>query len=83
VQSLSGLLAESERELVALSPDQHRVLDYALNESNPRLLCDGPAGSGKTLIALEAARRLAETGRSVLLLCYNDNLAHFLKVDVA
>lgn len=83
VQSLSGLLAESERELVALSPDQHRVLDYALNESNPRLLCDGPAGSGKTLIALEAARRLAATGRSVLLLCYNDNLAHFLKIDVA
>lgn len=83
VQSLSGLLAESERELVALSPDQHRVLDYALNESNPRLLCDGPAGSGKTLIALEAARRLAGTGHSVLLLCYNDNLAHFLKVDVA
>jgi DNA polymerase III delta prime subunit len=83
VQSLAGLLAESERELVALSPDQHRVLDYALNESNPRLLCDGPAGSGKTLIALEAARRLAASGRSTLLLCYNDNLAHYLKVDVA
>jgi hypothetical protein len=82
VQSLSGLLAESERELVALSPDQHRALDYALNEKNPRLICDGPAGSGKTLIAVEAARRLAASGRSVLLLCYNKNLAHFLKLDV-
>lgn len=83
VQSMSFLLAESARELVALSPDQLRVLDYALNEGNPRLLCDGPAGSGKTLIALEAARRLAASGRSVLLLCYNDNLARYLKVDVA
>lgn len=83
VPSLRGLLAESDRELVALSPDQHRVLDYALNEANPRLLCDGSAGSGKTLIALEAARRLANNGLSVLLLCYNDNLAHYLKVDAA
>ncbi|MCW3835049.1 DNA/RNA helicase domain-containing protein [Sphingomonas canadensis] len=83
IRSLPGLLTESERELVALSADQHRVLDYALNENNPRLLCDGPAGSGKTLIALEAARRLAAKGRSVLLLCYNDNLAQYLKVDVA
>lgn len=83
VQSVAGLLLESESELVNLSADQHRVLDYALSEANPRLLCDGPAGSGKTLIALEAARRLSASGRSVLLLCYNDNLAHFLKIDVA
>lgn len=83
VRSLAGLLVESERELAALSPDQHRALDYALNENNPRLLCDGPAGSGKTLLALEAARRLAASGKSVLLLCYNDNLAHFLRIDIA
>lgn len=83
VIGMAGLLFESERELIALSPDQHRVLDYALNDANPRLLCDGPAGSGKTLVALEAARRLAASGKSVLLLCYNDNLAHYLKVDVA
>ncbi|WP_233354334.1 hypothetical protein, partial [Vibrio cholerae] len=63
VQSLAGLLIESERELIALSADQHRVLDYALNENNPRLLCDGAAGSGKTLIALEAARRLDAAGK--------------------
>lgn len=83
VRSVAGLIVESTCELVALSPDQHKVLDYALSEANPRLLCDGPAGSGKTLIALEAARRLSAAGNSVLLLCYNDNLAHFLKIDVA
>lgn len=81
--SMRGLLIESERELVSLSADQHRILDFALNDQNPRILCDGPAGTGKTLIALEAAKRLSARGYSVLFLCYNNNLGRFLKLDVA
>lgn len=83
VPSLKGMLAESARELLALSPDQFRVLDYALHEANPRLLCDGGAGSGKTVVAAEAARRLAEAGASVLFLCFNDALGRFLQLDFA
>jgi hypothetical protein len=83
VPSISGLLGESERELLSLSADQFKVLDLALNESNPRILCIGAAGSGKTVIAMEAARRLAASGRKVLLLCYNHNLERFLRHDIA
>lgn len=83
VPSLRGLLIESERELVSLSSDQHRILDFALNDYNPRKLCDGPAGTGKTLIALEAARRLAAAGHKVLLLCFNENLGRYLRIDIA
>lgn len=83
VPSLRGLLIESERELVALSAEQHRVLDFALNEHNHRILCNGPAGTGKTLIALEAARRLAAKGQKVLLLCFNDNLSRYLRFDIS
>ena len=83
VPSLRGLMIESERELVALSADQHRILDFALNDHNHRILCDGPAGTGKTLIALEAARRLAARGNKVLLLCFNDNLGRFLRLDMS
>jgi hypothetical protein len=83
VPSLRGLLLESERELVALSEDQHRVLDLALNDSNPRLICEGGPGTGKSLIAVEAARRLARSGKKVLLLCFNDNLGEHLRLDLA
>jgi hypothetical protein len=82
VPTTKGLIAETHRELVALSPDQYRVLDFALHEGNPHIICDGTAGTGKTIIALEAARRLAEQGLKVLLLCFNDNLAAFLRRSI-
>ena len=83
VTSLNGLLYESDRELVALSSEQYRILDFALNDANPRILCDGGAGTGKTLVAIEAGRRLARSGLSALLLCFNENLRHFLRLEVS
>jgi hypothetical protein len=80
VPSLKGLLIESEQELLALSPSQFRVLDYAL-EANARILCSGGAGTGKTVVAVEAARRLGRSGKSVLFLCFNRNLKHFLRLE--
>lgn len=78
VYGLSDLLIDSRRELVRLSDQQYRVLDYALDPGNPRTLCPGAAGSGKTLIALEAVRRLSARGSRVLALCYNRCLADHL-----
>jgi len=51
-------------------------------EANPRILVDGPAGTGKTLIALESARRAAAQGKQTLLLCFNSNLARHLAQQV-
>ena len=79
VPSLKGLIAESERELILLMPEQYKILDFALHNGNPRMLCDGAAGTGKTLIALEAAHRLADKGLRVLFLCFNTNLAAYLR----
>jgi len=45
----------------------------------PNYILTGPAGSGKTFLALEQARRHAEQGRSVALVCFNYGLAKFLK----
>jgi hypothetical protein len=48
-------------------------------DANPRLVFDGPAGTGKTLIAIEAARRAVSRGRRVLLLCFNRPLGRWLQ----
>jgi len=79
VPGLADLVLSSRRELVSLSDQQYHILDYALHEANPRVLCPGGAGTGKTLLAVEAARRIASRGDRVLVLCFNRVLADHLK----
>ncbi len=52
-----------------LREQQKPVLQLAV--LNDRLVGSGGAGTGKTLIAMELARRVAEQGRRVALLCFN------------
>ena len=47
-------------------------------DANPRVIFDGPAGTGKTMLAVEAARRAAVAGRRVLLLCASQALGRWL-----
>ncbi len=56
--------------------DEHQTGILDLMGDAPRLLVPGVAGSGKTIIALEAARRSAEDGRRSLYLCRNALLAN-------
>ncbi len=60
----------------ALEPDQLEVLDTFAE--NDRVLVQGGAGSGKTLIAAEAACRHAAGGERVLLLCFTQPLRTWL-----
>ena len=83
VPRLGELVRESHLELAELSEQQYRVLNYALDPSNPRVFCPGAAGSGKTMIALEAAKRLANENLSVLLLCFNRVLGEHLRLQIA
>ena len=71
--SLRGRLRNVERELVRLTEEQYRVLD-GLTE-NPRVIIRGSAGTGKTLLAVEEARRQRDSGNRVLLCCFNQMLA--------
>ena len=50
---------------------------------NRRVFVKGGAGSGKTVLALEAARRHAEEGRRVLMVCFTRWLARDLEASVA
>ncbi len=66
---LVGDLEEGERAIIRPTRDQLHILDVLGRV--PRASVVGPAGSGKTVLAIEKARRLAEAGRRVLLVCFN------------
>ena len=69
VVARSVSIKRTEERLLHLTQEQYTRLDEL--EANPRCLFEGAAGTGKTLIALEHARRVACLGSSVLLVCFN------------
>lgn len=66
-----------ETYFVRLLDAQCRVLDTLLRY--PRVTLRGTAGTGKTLLALEAARRYAREGLDVLFLCVTPALAQWVR----
>lgn len=79
--ALRAILDVAEQARVQLTTNQARVL--RILGGRKRAVIAGGAGTGKTLIAVEKARQLAETMQSVLLLCYNRPLADALAAGVA
>jgi hypothetical protein len=81
---LAHSLRSDERALMRLTEDQYRVLDMLARQM--RVAIAGCAGSGKTFIAAEKARRLAAQGFRVLLACFNLMLADSVRrglIDVS
>ena len=72
---------ETETRIRALTEEQFEALD-AISD-NPICLLRGAAGTGKTLLGIENARRAAAAGRNVLVLCFNHNLGSWLAAAVA
>ncbi|RKS77500.1 AAA domain-containing protein [Motilibacter peucedani] len=79
-----SLLAEMrEREAqVELLTERQAVIIGALGLL-PRVEVLGGAGSGKTWLAVEQAKRLAKDGKRVALVCYSRGLAAFMDRRVA
>jgi len=73
-------LAEREAACDLLTHAQAKVLDYL--SGNPRVEIRGGAGSGKTWLAIEKARRLTADGQRVALMCYSRGLAEYLRRQV-
>ena len=80
-RDLIGESAEREDEVERLSAEQAVILNAArmLNRVEIR----GGAGSGKTWLAVEQARRLTREGQRVALTCYSRGLAAWLQRRVA
>jgi hypothetical protein len=72
-------LVQEQETLIRLTEQQYALLD-ALNRRRRAAIC-GCAGSGKTMLALEKAVRLAKQGFRVLLTCFNKHLAADLRTQ--
>ena len=73
VQVLGVRIAREAAQIVQVTNEQLDVLNDL--DANSRMLVQGAAGAGKTIIAQEFAKRLAVQNKKVLLLFYNKGIA--------
>jgi hypothetical protein len=78
---LDARAATLDAAIVRLTDEQFSRLD--LVSEAPRVICSGGAGTGKTFLAAEVARRQALTGCSVLFTCRSPILASFAQTLLA
>lgn len=77
---LGEVLARETEELQRLTERQFQVLTLLSRQRRAKI--SGCAGSGKTFIAMEKARRLAREGFRVLYTCFNRNLASWVQREL-
>ena len=77
VLARSLAMSRIEDRMLSLTEEQYDRLDEL--EYNPRCLFEGASGTGKTLLAVEYARRASEAGAKALPVCYNRLLGDWLR----
>lgn len=74
--AISSVIRENSELYVRLTTQQSAILEF-LSEQ-PAAAIHGPAGTGKTLLAVEKARMLSRMGKKTLYLCFNEFLLESL-----
>jgi hypothetical protein len=80
VMPLRAVVSSVEEHVVKVTADQMRLIDVV--DANRRVICYGGAGTGKTMLAIELARRWAAHGERVVLTCHSPWLKHYLARNV-
>jgi len=80
VEPLHVKLLNIEEEAVKLTEDQYKYLDiFAMNR---KILCSGGAGTGKTFLAAELARRFVADEKEILFVCKSNWLRRYLETQI-
>lgn len=74
--SLLSKIKSCEFKIYEATHQQKKLLKQT--ENNKRMIISGGAGTGKTSLAIEKAKLLAQSKHSVLFLCFNSPLSKFL-----
>jgi len=74
---LAVRFGEEDRKIVELTNDQAWILSFVAHRK--RAAVTGPAGGGKTLLAIQLSKRLAAEGHRTLLTCFNRRLGEYLR----
>ena len=77
VAPLKSFIEQSESDIIGLTEEQYNCLDDVL--INDHIVVTGGAGTGKTLLAVEDAKRSSIELNKVGVFCYNKNLAEFIE----
>lgn len=81
VPALVQRVGSTMERLIQLTDDQYRYLDILVLQR--RVVIEGGAGTGKTLLAVEASRRLSDNGNRVCFLCRSPVLAWYVRRRLA
>ncbi|MFW6015636.1 MAG: NERD domain-containing protein [bacterium] len=80
VKLLKSISQDLHDTYVRLTEEQYEVLEGLKNFN--KLSIKGRAGTGKTLLAVKKAKLDSQENKKVLLLCYNTELANYLKLNL-
>jgi len=64
-----------------LTAEQARLVNHAMRQK--RMIASGWPGTGKTLVGIEAARRLDTAGKRVLVVTFNSRLSEYIQQQVS
>lgn len=80
VAPMKSFIEASEQDIISLTTEQYACLDDI--EINDRIVVTGGAGTGKTLLAVEEAKRTDDSQR-IGFFCYNKNLADYIRRSIS
>lgn len=81
VPSLRAIAGDLEAKQEFLTREQYERLDII--EANPRIIINGAAGTGKTFLAAEIARRESASGHKAAFVCSGSVLSAYLRSKIA